>query len=541
MSRKQISGRIVDVVAGRIYTGILHFEEGIIKKIEPVNKVESQYILPGLVDAHVHIESSMCLPSAFGAAAACHGTLAAVCDPHEIANILGIEGIDYMIENASKSPVEFHFGAPSCVPASPFETSGSILDSGQVSLLLARPDIGYLSEMMNYPGVINGDPEVLRKIEAARRANKPIDGHSPGLRGDDLARYVAAGITTDHETLTLEEGREKIALGMKVILRSGSAADNLEELLPLLEESPEMCMFCTDDIHPDALKRGHIDRIIRKAIGAGFSPMNIIRAATLNPVRHYGLKLGLLQEGDPADFIVVDHLDSFRVIRSYRNGEMIAENGRYLLPIQTSQPINRFSAREIATEGLEIRSTSKRIRVIQAIDRQVYTGSDFEAVEADAPILPNPGRDMLKLVVLNRYVDAKPAVAFVRGFGLRQGAIASSIAHDSHNIIAVGADDASICRAVNAVIAHRGGICASNDDGIDILPLPVAGLMSTKGVDETAAKYLRLSEKAREMGSELSAPFMTLSFMGLTVIPELKLSDRGLFDGKSFSFRRLEA
>ncbi len=545
MQESQISGNIVDVVQGTILPGTIHIQNGKITAIEKSNRRYNQTILPGLIDAHVHIESSMTLPSAFGAAASVHGTLGVVCDPHEIANVLGIAGIDYMLENAAKSPIEFHFGAPSCVPASQFETSGAILDADAVASLLTRTGIGYLSEMMNFPGVIHEDPQVMAKLQAAKRLGLPIDGHAPGLRGDDLRRYVAAGITTDHETLTLEEGREKIDLGMKIIIRSGSAADSLVELLPLLAEHPDMCMYCTDDQHPDSLKSGHIDRIVRKALKLagkyGYSAMDVLRSATLNPVRHYGLKIGLLQPGDPADFIVIDDLDSFRVEQTFSRGRRIAENGRYLLPVEYSEPINRFHAKSIATPDIVVRSASGYIRVIEAIDHQVFTGSGTATVARNEPIQSDITRDLLKLVVVNRYFEASPAVAFVRNFGLKRGAIASCIAHDSHNIIAVGADDASICKAVNAVIEARGGISFASGEEIDILPLPVAGLMSVVSVDETAEDYLRLTNLVKDAGSTLESPFMTLSFMALTVIPELKLSDRGLFDGKSFRFCKLEA
>ncbi len=536
-----LTANIVDVVQGTINPGTIHILDGIIRSIEPYHGSCDRTILPGLIDAHVHIESSMTLPAAFGAAAAVHGTLAVVCDPHEIANVMGIAGVEYMIANAKQSPVEFHFGAPSCVPASPFETSGAILDSDAVARLLKKKEIGYLSEMMNFPGVLSGDPEVMAKIAAAKELGLPIDGHAPGLRGDDLRKYIGAGISTDHETLTLEEGKEKISLGMKVIIRSGSAADSLSELLPLLNEHPEMCMFCTDDQHPDSLQKGHLDRIVRQAISSGYSVMDVLRAATLNPALHYGLGVGLLQIGDPADFIEIDSLDSFQVLRTFARGNIIAEKGKYLLPVVFPEPINHFNTNPIATDDIVVRSTSERIRVIEAIDRQVFTGSGMASVEPGTTIEPDPSRDLLKLVVLNRYRHAAPAVAFVRKFGLKRGAIASSIAHDSHNIIAVGADDGSICRAINAIVDSRGGIAVATESILDILPLPVAGLMSTMTVAETAEGYQRLTAHAKALGSKLDAPFMTLSFMALTVIPDLKLSDRGLFDGKSFSFCGLEA
>ncbi|HVK37425.1 MAG TPA: adenine deaminase [Candidatus Kapabacteria bacterium] len=535
----QISANIVDVVAGEIYPGTVRVDGGVITAITRDDARYDTYLLPGFVDAHVHIESSMLVPSEFARMAVVHGTVATVSDPHEIGNVLGVAGVEYMIDNGARVPFKFAFGAPSCVPATEFETAGDEIGVDGVRALLARPEIRYLSEMMNYPGVIGGDPMVLAKIRAAHDAGKPVDGHAPAVRGEALRAYAAAGITTDHESFTLEEAREKAELGMKVLIREGSAAKNFDALLPMVSQRPELCMFCSDDKHPDDLAEGHIDALVRRAIAAGVEPMVAIRCATLNPVRHYGLDVGLLQPGDPADFIEVDSLERLATLRTVIDGVVVAERGRTLIERVDVPIVNRFAAHPKRTEDFRV-AGSGAMRVIEAIDGQLVTralvlpsGNDADgaaAIESDVD------RDVLKIVVVNRYRDAAPAVAFIRGFGLRRGAIASSVAHDSHNIIAVGIDDADICRAVNTVIHNEGGLAIADGDVVEALPLPVAGLMSADDGQTVAARYSQLDRRAHELGSPLRAPFMTLSFMALLVIPSLKLSDRGLFDGERFAF-----
>jgi adenine deaminase len=531
-----ISANIVDVVAGEIYPGTLHHADGVIERIVRDDARYDTYVMPGFIDAHVHIESSMLVPSEFARMAVVHGTVGTVSDPHEIGNVLGVEGVDYMIDNGRTVPFKFAFGAPSCVPATAFETAGDEIGVEQVRALLARPEIRYLSEMMNYPGVIHGDPMVHAKIRAAHDAGKPVDGHAPAVRGEALRAYVAAGISTDHESFQLDEAEEKIALGMKILIREGSAAKNYDALLPLVARYPDRCMFCSDDKHPDDLLVGHIDALVRRTIASGVDPMIAIRCATLNPVRHYALDVGLLQPGDPADFIEVDSLDRFGVLRTVIDGRPVFANGASLIDRVDVPIVNRFATTPRRVEELRIDAGAGMIRAIDAIDGQLVTGS-FEAspkIEGGA-LVSDAERDILKLVVVNRYHDAQPAIAFIRGFGLQRGALASSVAHDSHNIIAVGVDDESICRAVNAIIENTGGLAVVADD-VEALPLPVAGLMSADDGRTVAERYSTLDRRAKELGSPLRAPFMTLSFMALLVIPSLKLSDKGLFDGERFQF-----
>lgn len=536
-NRFSISGQIVDVVAGRIFPGEVIVENGVIAAINELPKAAKQFIIPGLVDAHIHIESSMLVPSEFARIALTHGTVATVSDPHEIANVVGMRGIDYMIENGLKVPFYFNFGAPSCVPATGFESAGAHLGPAEIEELMQRPEIKYLSEMMNYPGVLNGDAEVMEKIKIAQKYNKPVDGHAPGLMGEAAQKYIAAGISTDHECFTPEEALDKLKMGMKILIREGSAAKNFDALIALLADYPEQIMFCSDDKHPDALIHGHINQLVQRAIMYDHEPINVLRAATLNPVKHYNLENGLLQVGDPADFIVVDNLEDFDVLKTYVRGEKVAENGQTLLEYHRPGIINHFNRSYVHPEDLEIESRGNKIRVIDVIEGQLITKQFItHPLVNNGKVLPDEDRDILKLVVVNRYKDTPPAVAFVHNFGIKGGAIASTVAHDSHNIIAVGSDDISLKRAINLLIQNKGGISVVTDMEHDILPLPVAGLMSTEDGFKVAAEYEKLDEMAKNLGSRLAAPFMTLSFLALLVIPELKLSDKGLFDGSTFSF-----
>jgi adenine deaminase len=533
----KISGNIVDVVQGRIFPGTIEISEGKIASVVPDNNSSNQYIMPGLVDAHIHIESSMLIPSEFARMAVVHGTIATVSDPHEIANVMGMEGVKFMIENGKKVPFRFFFGAPSCVPATGFETSGTSIGPKAVEEMLGWDDIYYLSEMMNFPGVLFKDPEVMAKLEAAKKLNKVVDGHAPGLSGEDARKYAEAGISTDHECFTLEEGREKAALGMKILIREGSAARNFDTLIPLLKESPEMIMFCSDDKHPDELIQNHINFLVAKAIGLGYNILEVIRACTLNPVKHYNLPVGLLQPGDDADFIVVDSLENMKVRQTWIMGSLVAENGKSLIEAVEEKPINRFEVSAISPDDLKVEAKSKYINVIEALDGQIVTRRRImEAPVNNGFVVSDPTSDLLKMVVLNRYNPAPPAIGFVAGLGLKRGAIASTVAHDSHNIIAVGADDHSICRAIEQLIQTKGGITCVDGEDVLVLPLPVAGLMALDNGHEVARRYQQLDAMAKKMGSTLQAPFMTVSFLALLVIPELKLSDKGLFDGNSFQF-----
>ena len=534
------SGNLVDVLDGRIYPASLMIEGGKIVNIAAAAAEPDRFIIPPLIDAHVHIESSMLVPSEFARLAAVHGTVATVSDPHEIANVLGIDGVLYMIENSSRVPFKFYFGAPSCVPATPFETAGAALDVEGVERLLGMKDVKVLSEVMNVPGVISGDPVVEAKIALAKKYGKPIDGHAPGLRGEPLRTYIQAGITTDHETLDHEEALEKLALGMKLLIREGSAAKDFDAFVDLIDTYPADCMFCCDDQHPDDLALGHINRLVRRALRLGHDPLKVFRAASLNPVKHYGLDVGLLQAGDDADFVVVDDLENLTVLKTYVQGQVVAENGEPRMPTIPAATVNRFEAAEKTPADFKVKPRGRRIKVIVAYDGLLTTEKTRVVPKiANGNVISDTHRDILKIVVVNRYQEAAPAIAFVHNVGLKQGALASSVAHDSHNIVAVGVSDEDIARAVNAVIRARGGLSAAHGDAVEILPLPVAGLMANSDGYEVAESYARLNRVAADLGSSLTAPYMTLSFMALLVIPKLKLSDKGLFDAEAFAFTNL--
>lgn len=536
-----ISANIVDWRQKRIFHGEVGVENGRIVFIRESPGSSGRYILPGFVDAHVHIESSMLAPAEFARLAVVHGTVATVSDPHEIANVLGKEGVYYMIENGRQSPLKFNFGAPSCVPATAFETAGAVIDAAGVAELLAHPEVRYLAEMMNYPGVLTGEAEVLAKLAAARRLGKPVDGHAPGLRGEEARRYIEAGITTDHECFTYEEGLEKLQYGMKILIREGSAAKNFDALIDLLPQFPDRIMFCSDDKHPDDLLAGHINQLAARAVAHGCDLFDVVRAACVHPVEHYGLDVGLLRAGDPADFIIVNNLSDFTVEATYIDGRKVSDGGRSLIERVEAAVVNRFNTGPKVLEEFLLPARSAKVRVIRAIDGSLVT-EGFEAAvrEESGYAVADPPRDLLKLAVINRYEEAPPALAFIHGFGLQGGAIASCVGHDSHNIIAVGADDAALCRAVNLVVEQKGGIAAVYQNETHVLPLPLAGIMTTADGYQVARAYQRIDAFVKEqMGSRLRAPYMTLSFMALLVIPDLKLSDKGLFTGKSFAFTEL--
>ncbi|MBA4389771.1 MAG: adenine deaminase [Syntrophus sp. (in: bacteria)] len=536
----KISGNIVDVVSGAIYTGTIEITDGTIVDIVKNNKSYVNYIIPGFVDSHIHIESSMLTPAEFSRLAIIHGTVATVSDPHEIANVLGIEGVRYMMENGNTTPFKFYFGAPSCVPATPFETSGAQIGVAETETLLKNTNIKYLSEMMNVPGVIHNDIEVITKIAIARKHNKPIDGHAPSLRGDALKRYISAGITTDHECFDKTEALEKISLGMKILIREGSAAKNFEALYTLVGEHPDACMFCSDDKHPDDLAGGHINELVKRAINKGIDVIKVLRCATLNPVLHYELDVGFLQINQPADFIIVDNLIDFNILKTFIRGTLVAEKGKTYIAHKRPVLLNRFQTAKKTPDDFRIGIKGDKIRVIEAIDGQLITGSLIEkSFIVNDNVLSDPDRDILKIAVISRYENKAPAIGFVKNFGLKGGAIASSVAHDSHNIIAVGVSDEAICDAVNLIIEHRGGISLVSDGQQEILPLPIAGIMSDGDGFAVAKKYAHLDRAAKKLGSKLHAPYMTLSFMALLVIPTLKISDKGLFNGETFSYTDL--
>jgi adenine deaminase len=542
--KKIIRGNLVDIVNRQIYLGELVFENGFLVELINIGDIDSEacFLLPGLVDAHVHIESSMLIPSLFARLAVSKGVVAAVADPHEIANVLGLEGIGYMVQNGILSGFNFSFGVPSCVPATSFETSGFTLDSVVVDDLLSRNSFGFLSEMMNFPGVVFDDKEVIGKLCSAKKWKKPVDGHAPGLKGADLDKYVHAGISTDHEATNLIEALEKIKLGMKILIREGSAAKNFEALVELLTLHPEMIMFCTDDCHPDDLLEGYMDRIVRRAIAKGFDIFDILRAVTLNPKLHYGLNIGLLQVGDPADFIVVDNLLDFNVCQTYIKGNLVYDNGVVLLPEVKSVILNNFDCSLISKKQIEVEARTDKINVISAQDGGLYTLKCVQSAKVeDGLIVSDIENDVLKIVVVNRYINAEPVVGFIKNIGIKSGAYATSVAHDSHNIIAVGTSDDELIRVINKLIENKGGIVVSTGSEMDWLELPVAGLMSVDNPENVANKYASLNYRIKLMGSPLTAPIMTLSFMSLLVIPEFKIGDKGLFDGLKFEFASLYA
>lgn len=535
-----ISGQYIDILAKNIFPAQIKIEDGFITSIEPCATARSEFLLPGFIDSHVHIESSMLIPSAFARLAVTHGTIGTISDPHEIANVCGIDGVHYMIQNGKQVPFHFFFGAPSCVPATEFETAGAAIRSDEVEKLLSNPDIYYLSEMMNFPGVLFKDEEVLKKIAAAHKFGKPVDGHAPGLRGAQAKQYIEAGISTDHECFTKQEALDKLNYGMKILIREGSAAKNFEALYELIDEHASMTMLCSDDKHPDSLLEGHINKLCARAVAKGLDVFNVLRAACVNPVNHYKLPTGLLKVGDPANFIVVKDLTSFDVAQTYINGELVAENEKSYIKNISADAINQFDAafiteKDIQIEAVHYPSKDNLIPVIEAIDEQLITNCLWEAPSIEAGCLKsNIKTDILKIVVYNRYHKAAPKVAFIKHFGFKHGAIASTVAHDSHNIIAVGVNDTEIVNAINLVIREKGGISCVKEGVDKVLGLPVAGLMSLQDPYEVATQYTAIDKMAKSLGSKLGAPFMTLSFMALLVIPHLKLSDKGLFDGDQF-------
>ncbi len=536
-----ISGHIIDIRNKAIYDGIVEIENDRIKTITKSDQVEDQYILPGFVDAHVHIESSMVVPSEFARMAVVHGTVGTVSDPHEIGNVLGVEGVEYMIENGKKVNFKFNFGAPSCVPATSFETAGAEITPEQIRFLLEKPEIKYLAEMMNWPGVIFNDEVVHEKLSIAKEIGKPIDGHAPGLRGEQARDYIKAGMSTDHECFTSEEARDKLKYDMKIAIREGSAAKNFEALVELFDERPDMLMFCSDDKHPDNLVEGHINQLVSRAIAAGHDLFDVLNAACITPVEHYNLDIGTLREGDYADFIITRDITEFLIDRTYINGELVAADGQTKIEQVEIDIINNFNCSPIKLEDIQVQAERTQMNVIEALDGQLITKTIVAEAKLDEQgyVVSDLENDHLKFVVVNRYHDAKPAIGFIKNFNLKEGAIASSVGHDSHNILAVGVDDESIIKAINSIIETKGGVSAVGKGNEQILPLPIAGIMSNNDGYQVAKAYTEIDGFAKALGSTLISPYMTLSFMALLVIPQLKLSDLGLFDGEKFEFKRL--
>ena len=540
MQTTTLQGQYVDILNKRIYPATVLIHEGLILSITETNEAPSQFILPGFIDSHVHIESSMLVPSSFARLAVVHGTIGTISDPHEIANVCGLEGVQYMIENGKKVPFHFFFGAPSCVPATQFETAGASIDSVATATLLASPDIYYLSEMMNFPGVLHQDSEVMQKIKAAHQIGKPVDGHAPGLMGDLAKQYIEAGISTDHECFTIEEAVDKLSYGMHILIREGSAAKNFEALYELIDDHPKKIMLCSDDKHPDSLLEGHINQLCARAVAKGIDVFNVLRSACINPVLHYKLPTGFARVKDPANLIIVKDLVNFKVIETYINGALVAKDGISLIEPIYASAINQFNAKPLVLEDLHLSvkdypSKDGLVPVIHAIDGQLITNLVWtEPTIKDNELIADTEKDMLKVVVYNRYHAAKPKIGLIQSFGFKTVAIASTVAHDSHNIIAVGVDDESILKAINLVVKEQGGISCVRQNETQVIGLPVAGLMSTNDPYQIANDYIKIDQMAKSLGTKLGSPFMTLSFMALLVIPHIKMSDLGLFDGDQF-------
>jgi len=532
-----IEGKIVDVVSKTIFNGRITIKDGKIISVKKNDIDYTEYILPGFVDAHVHIESSMLIPSEFAKLAVRHGTVATVSDPHEIANVVGEKGVEFMIADGKKTPFKFFFGAPSCVPATFFETSGAVLDSEKVKKMLDNKDIYFLAEMMNFPGVIYGDIDIWDKINYANKLGKPIDGHAPTLQGNDLKKYAEANITTDHESSTLKEAVEKIKLGIKLQIREGSAAKNFTALYKAIDLYPNDVMLCSDDLHPDDLAKGHINLLIKRGLNYDVNFFNILKTATYNPIKHYNLDVGLLQKGDSADFIVVEDLKSLKIKETYIRGELVYDGENVFIEAKNTVKINKFNCNKITEKDIIVKAEGTKINVIEAYDGELTTKKvELNAKIVDGNAISNPKKDILKIVVLNRYSKkSKPMIGFIRGFNLKKGAIASTIAHDSHNIIAVGTSDKDITAAINTLCDAKGGIVVAENEKIDILPLNIAGIMSDEVGEVVVGKYKELNKKAKKLGTKFNSPFMTLAFMALLVIPEIKIGDKGLFDVTEFS------
>lgn len=536
-----IHGNLVNVYSGEVYEAYVGLQGPRVKYVHRHSKrggkyldVYPRYILPGLIDAHIHIESSMLTPTRFAEAAVPRGTTCVICDPHEIANVLGIDGVRYMIKTSSKTPLRFYYMIPSCVPASKLETTGGIIGIRETTELKNEPGVLGLGEVMNFPGVVGGDKELMSKIALFR--DMAVDGHSPGLRGEELCKYVSAGISSDHECTDKDEALEKLSLGMRIMIREGTASKDMHRLIGAVNEAnSRRFMMVSDDLGPDDLvKNGHVDRLLRRAVEEGLDPVNAVRLVTSNPAEYFGLKLlGGVAPGKLGDLVVVEDLESFRVSMVLINGRLVAKDGKALFPQKTASRIGSPMNFTLSPGSLAIGSPSPeaKVRVIEVYDGSLYTSEKVIKMRPkNGFIASSPDRDILKVCVVERYRSTgNVGVGFVRGFGLKRGALASSIAHDSHNIVAVGVRDKDIHRAGNAIKKLGGGIAAVGDS-ISALSLPVAGLMTDDLPERVAENLVEVNRVAEDLGCPLSSPFSTLSFIALAVIPELKLTDMGLVD-----------
>lgn len=531
----KICGNIVDVIKKKIYKGEITITNNKIT-IEEKNVAENNYIIPGFIDSHIHIESSMLTPLGFGEAALANGTIAAICDPHEIGNVLGVDGIEYMMQLGKKSNFNFHWAIPSCVPATFCETSGAVLGVTEIEELLQKDNVCALGEMMNFVGVLSNDKDVLDKINIAIKHKKQVDGHAPGLNKAQILNYAKAGISSDHEAVAIDEAITKIKAGIKIQIREGSAARNFDALWKLIPLHSDSVMFCSDDLHPDDMQEGHIKRLVKKALKNGCNIWDVLKVACLNPVEHYNLDLGLLQNNDSADFIIVDNLDDFNIEEIFVKGERVFEKNQKAKNIIPEKIINRFDRNSISLDSLKLIDAGKDIQVIEVIDGELLTTRIIVSPKVEnSEIVSDTENDILKVVVLSRYDNNPPAIGFIKNFNFKKGAIASSVAHDSHNIIAVGTNDEDLLNAINWIIENKGGIVTCSENDLNGFPLPVAGLMSVENVETAAKAYQKLNKKIIDFGCKLKAPFMTLSFMTLLVIPEIKIGDKGLFDVNTFS------
>lgn len=535
-------GYIVDIETKTTYPGRINVRDGKIVSIDRLSSVsaDAPYYLPGMTDSHIHIESSMLTPVNFSKVAVSHGVVNSVSDPHEITNVLGVEGIDFMVNNAKATRFKCYFGLPSCVPSSHLETAGAVIDAAMTAELIKRDDLWYLAEMMNYPGIINNDPEVVGKVKAALSVGKVVDGHAPGVGGEDLVKYLSEGISTDHECSTMQKANERIALGAKIIVREGSAARNFDALSDVLAQHPEAAMLCSDDKHPDDLIEGHIDALVRRGIAKGIPIWNMLQAACINPVNHYKLPSGLMKIGDKATFIAVDNLNDFNVLETvidgykvYDRNSGIDESDLIISQVVKEYP-NNFKAEPITVKEISRVITSTYVRVIEALDGELLTHC------LTMPAADLADNEVQKIVVYNRYGNGTPQVALIKGFNLKNGAIAASIAHDSHNIVAVGDNDEDIVAIINALIEAKGGVGVIENGKVELLPLPIAGLMTDKSAEEVANQYAVLDAKAKRLGCTFQSPFITMAFMALPVIPELKITDKGLVDVNAFDFTAVE-
>lgn len=551
-----ITGNLVDVINETIIPSEVTIENGIIADINSIKTKCDNFIIPPFVDSHLHFESSMLMPSEFARNAAIHGTVGIISDPHEIANVLGMEGIKYFIDDIKNVPTKIFFGAPPCVPATDFETAGATITTEDIEELFKNYKLNLLSEVMNFPGVINDEENIINKIKIAKTYGKVIDGHCPKLTENDLKKYINAGISTDHEVTKCSEAEEKIANGMIIQIRNGSAAKNFNRLYPLIDKYPDKLMFCSDDLEPNDLKKGHINLIVKEAIKRKMNIMNILKIASINPIKHYNINVGTLKIKEPADFLIVNNLNDMEIIKTFCNGNIIAENGSTNIKYKKPKIINNFNAEPIKIEDIQLKISNKNqnktnvnVNVIRIMKKTIITQREIHNLEVkNGYIMPKINRtkeEINKLVIVNRYKkDTKPAVAFVVGFGFDMMAIASSVSHDSHNIIAIGGDDMLICEAINKVIEAKGGIAVTwgNKNKLyhRILKLPIAGLISDLNIEEVT-KTMDIIKKAAEIESKTNSPFMMLSFLSLLVIPEIKLSDKGLFDVNKFEFMNIEA